>query len=161
MLRHGLATRLSPADAERFVVTSAGTRGYESGGMHPLSEQVLGELSIDAAEFAPRALLSEMVAASDLVLTATRAHRAEAVTLWPLASRWTFTVREFGRLLEPVSLDEAVSDPVARASQLVAAAVGNRGVVRPHTPDYDDLPDPIGRPIDAYRQTATWATAAL
>jgi protein-tyrosine phosphatase len=96
------------------------------------------------------------------VLTAEREHRATVVSLCPRASRRTFTLREFARLLAPVDpVSIAGTDPVERARELVAEAAANRGLVPVERPDDDDLADPIGRHVNYFRETATLVGAAL
>jgi protein-tyrosine phosphatase len=161
MLRHGLVERLG-TDAARFEVASAGTWGHDGPSMHEFSAQVLTDRGIDASGFSPRVLAAEMVDQSDLVLTAAREHRAAVVTMRPSASRRTFTLLEFARLLGPV--DPATlptDDVVARARALVEEAAGNRGLVPPDRPEDDDLVDPIGRPLSAFRDASTTVHDAI
>jgi protein-tyrosine phosphatase len=161
MLRHALADRLGAA-ASSFDVTSAGTWGHDGPTMHEFSAQVLTDRGIDAAGFTPRVLVEAMVAGSDLVLTAAREHRAAVVTLCPSATRRAFTLREFARLASPVTAAELpAGDPVTRARVLVEEAAGNRGLVPLDRSDDDDLADPIGRPLTAYRETAVRVAAAI
>jgi protein-tyrosine phosphatase len=157
MLRHLLEQR---GLADVVEVTSAGTWGHDPEDMHPHSASILREYGVDASGFRSRELLDHLVEASDLVLTASREHRATAVTLWPRASRNTFTLLEFARLLGPVR-DVPGDDYEERAHELVRAAAANRGQVRPSRPDDDDLADPIGRNIEHYRVTARLVDEAL
>ena len=157
MLRHQLQER---GVGDAVEVTSAGTWRHDPEDMHPHSAAVLGEYGIDATGFRSRELLEHLVEASDLVLTAAREHRAVAVTLWPRASRYTFTLLEFARLLGPVQ-DVPGEDFEERAHALVTAAAANRGMLRPSRPDDDDLDDPIGRAVADYRITARLVDDAL
>ena len=105
----------------------------------------------DGAAFQARELVAEHVAAADLVLTATREHRAAAVVLQPRAARRTFTLREFDRLLsvvDPTTLPHG--DRVARAVAVVQAAAAHRGLVRADAPADDDLADPYQAPESAF-----------
>jgi protein-tyrosine phosphatase len=165
MLRHQLAAR---GVGDAFTVSSAGTWGHDPEDMHPHSATVLGEYGVDIADFRSRELLAGHVEDSDLVLTAAREHRATVVTLWPRASRHTFTLLEFVRLLEPVSPatsgeagDAGDGEVAERARALVRAAAGNRGMLRPDRPEDDDLVDPIGRDIGDYRATAELVDLAV
>lgn len=161
MLRHRLQERLGD-EARRFAVTSAGTWGHDQTQMHQFSERVLTEHGMDAADFMPRELAEQMVGAADLVLTAARDHRAAVVTLVPRASRRAFTLLEFARLLRPVDpADIDATDPVDRARALVEAAAANRGLVPLDRPQHDELPDPIGRPLEEFRLTAKAVTEAV
>src|SRR3954469_22164721 len=154
MLRHGLRARLGDA-AACFDVSSAGPGQFGYTEMHPNTATVLGERGIDATEFVPRELTAALLEPADLVITASREHRATAVTMRPRLSVRTFTVREFGRLVGAIDHDTSFpAEPVARARGIVAAAGENRGFARPDKPGDDDLPDPIGRPMDDYQHTA-------
>jgi protein-tyrosine phosphatase len=157
MLRHLLQER---GLGDVVEVTSAGTWRHEPEDMHPHSAAVLGEYGVDVAGFRSRELLDHLIEGSDLVLTAAREHRAAAVTLWPRASRYTFTLLEFARLLGPVR-DVPEDEFEARAHALVRAAAGNRGQIRPSRPDEDDLADPIGHGFEDYRVTARLVDEAL
>ena len=145
-------------DAARLVeVTSAGTRGLVGHAIEPDAVAALDELGVVPEEFAARELARDIVEQQDLVLTATREHRAAAVSMLPRASRTTFTIREFARLLDAVDVrtgDVEVRDPVARARALIDAAASQRGYVRAPSPADDDVADPYRRSIDAFRVAA-------
>ena len=146
LTRAGLEQRLGP-DAERFVVESAGTWGHSGAPMEPYALSTLASYGVDGSDFRARELVAEHVAGADLVLGATRDHRAAAVVLHPRAARRTFTLREFARLagaVDPAQLTS--SDPVERARRLVDAAAGRRGLVPPDSPRDDDLVDPYQGP---------------
>jgi protein-tyrosine phosphatase len=157
----GLAERLG-ADAARFEISSAGTYGLVDCEMEPFAAQVLGELGGDATGFRARRLDTDLVAAADLVTTATLEHRAIAVGLHPRAAAKTFTIRELARLLSVVELDELpTGDPVERARAMVAAAASRRGYLPPAGRGADDVADPYGAPIEAYRRSGALLVEAL
>ncbi|HVQ95036.1 MAG TPA: DUF4012 domain-containing protein [Mycobacteriales bacterium] len=162
LLRAGLAAGLGNA-AARFTVGSAGTEAVAGVPMDPRTAAIAVELGADPAGFAGRPLAAGMVAGADLVLTATRAERAEAVRLHPPAHRYTFTVVEFARLTAAAQATEPgrAADPVARARALVAAARARRGEVRPDDPADDDLPDPHGGVAKLHWTVAVTIQAAL
>jgi len=154
LMRAGLAARLGP-DADRFVVESAGTWGHTGSPMEAHAHSTLAAYGVDGADFRARELLAEHVAGSDLILGATREHRAAAVVLQPRAAGRTFTLREFARLtatVGPASLSGAVAgdDLVDRARALVRAAAAQRGQVPPERPRDDDVEDPYRAPASAY-----------
>src|SRR4051794_38777979 len=114
-----LTSRLRAAlgdDADRLVeVSSAGTYGLVGHPIEPDALVALDEIGVVPDEFAARELAEDIVEASDLVLTATREHRAAAVSMLPRWSRRTFTIREFARLVEAVDAAAVTGDdPVAR-----------------------------------------------
>ena len=150
LTRTGLAQRLG-ADAERFVVESAGTWGQSGSRMEPYAVSTLATYGLDGTDFRARELVAEHVVGADLVLGATRDHRAAAVVLHPRAASRTFTLREFARLaaaVEPGAL--TATDPVERGRELVRAAAARRGLVPPETPRDDDLADPYQGPEHAF-----------
>jgi len=139
-----LSVRL-PEVADRFDVRSAGTWGYSGAPMDDHALATLAGRGIDGDDFRARELVRDDVVGADLVLAATREHRAAAVVLHPRAAARTFTLREFSRLANAV--DRAVlpgDDALARARALVPAAAALRGRVRAQAPGEDDLADPYG-----------------
>jgi protein-tyrosine phosphatase len=155
MLTSRLRASLGAAADELVEVTSAGTYGLVG---HPIERDalvVLDELGVVPDEFAARELAKDILEGSDLVLTATREHRAAAVSMLPRASRRTFTIREFARLVSAVDVSGLGGDDAAgRAAALVDAAAAQRGYVRPASPADDDVADPYRRPVDAFRVAA-------
>jgi protein-tyrosine phosphatase len=150
LMRAGFAQRLGDR-ASLFVVESAGTMGFTGEPMQPFASSTLMGYGVDGSAFRARLLEPHLVADADLVLGATREHRAAAVTMHPRGARRIFTVREFDRLLEqvdPTSLPAA--DPVTRARAVVEAAASARGLVRPDAPEDDDITDPYRCPEEDY-----------
>ena len=146
LTRGGLEERLG-ADAERFVVESAGTWGHSGSPMESYAASTLKAYGLDGEDFRARELVAEHVAGADLVLAATREHRAASVVLHPRAASRTFTLREFARLAGAVDPGQiTAADPVERARELVTAAAGRRGLVPPEHPRDDDLADPYQGP---------------
>src|SRR3954453_11559692 len=134
LMRDGLRKRLGD-EAERFVVESAGTWGHTGSPVEAYPLTTLSSYDVDGSAFAARELVAESVVAADLILGATREHRAAAVVLHPRAAARTFTLREFARLasaVDPAALP--AGDPVERAQALVRAAAANRGLVPPDRP---------------------------
>ena len=150
LMRAGLADRLGP-EAGRFVVQSAGTWGHTGSPMEPFALSTLATYGVDGSDFRARELVAELVVGADLILGATREHRAASVVLHPRAAKRTFTLREFTRLA--ASVDDAAlpqDDVVERARALVAASAARRGLVPPERPSDDDLADPYHAPESAF-----------
>ncbi|MEV8633556.1 hypothetical protein AB0395_18035 [Streptosporangium sp. NPDC051023] len=161
--RSPLAERLARRALEgcpEFGVTSAGTHAEPGMRMAERARQVLVRLGGDPEGFVSRPLTGELVAAADLVLTATARHRAESVAGHLPAATRAFTIAEFGTLAQAVS-EEAVTghdDPVLRARALVAEARSLRGLVRVDRPD---VPDPYGRSRRAHRAAGRMIALSL
>ena len=157
-----LGQLLEPADAAKVQVASAGTYGLVGEPMEPDAVAALAELGGAPGEFAARELAAEMVAEADLVLGATRVHRAAAVTLHPRAAARTFTIRELARLCAGVDADALpAGDVVERGRALVRAAAAQRGLHPPETPADDDVSDPYRQPLRAFQATGRLIADAL
>lgn len=157
----GLKARLGQAPTD-LVVRSAGTWGLEGSEMEPFAASALRALGGDDAGFRARELAPEMVIDAQLVLCATREHRAAAVSMVPRAAARTFTVREFDRLCSAVEHAELPPGPLPeRAVALVRAVAARRGLIRPESPAEDDLPDPIGAPASVFSTSAVLIETAL
>jgi protein-tyrosine phosphatase len=145
-----------------FEVSSAGTWGHTGSPMEPYALSTLAEHGIDGSPFRARELVGEHVATADLVLTATREHRAAAVTFVPRAAARTFTLREFARLVSAVQPADLGDVPLPeRGRALVRAAAANRGLFPPDHPDDDDLSDPYHAPASQFVRCAGVIERAL
>jgi protein-tyrosine-phosphatase len=129
-------------DASRFKVRSAGTFGWAAAPVDSMVVLELARLGASAEGFASHALTRDDVEWADLILTATREHRAHVLDRHPAALRRTFTLREFASLAADVvvaSPEELVEDAYLRRSE----AVGEF-----------DLDDPFRRPPAVHRVVA-------
>jgi protein-tyrosine phosphatase len=130
--------------ADAFRVHSAGTRGLGGYPIDSNAARAIAHLGIDTDSFRARALSDSMLAESDLILAATREHRAGAARLLPRITGRAFTLREFGRLCEAIDESQLpAGTPVERARAIVAAAAGQRGL-QYASPQDDDIADPYG-----------------
>jgi protein-tyrosine phosphatase len=166
LLAARLMSRLGPAGAARFEISSAGTWGMVGEPMSPEAAETLIELDGDPTDFAAREIGVKMIQDADLILTATRDHRRLVVTSDPKAAGPTLTLREFARLLGPVTQDDiaqrvASDDPGERMAAIVAAALGQRGLVPIADPGDDDIADPYRRSRAMYERSASDIDAAL
>ncbi|PJJ55565.1 low molecular weight phosphatase family protein [Compostimonas suwonensis] len=96
---------------------------------------------------------------ADLVLTATREHRSEVVSLLPRASRKTFTLRQFARIVDQLHAEQHVfpiasSDDVdASLRMIVDEVAASRGFAPPlDDPADDDVVDPYRQSQAVYDQ---------
>ncbi len=161
MMRAGLAARLGDR-ADAFDIASAGTMGFTGSPMEAYALTSLSGYDVDGSGFRARELVSSLVVAADLVLAATREHRAAAVVMHPRGAARTFTLREFDRLCSAVDPAVLVGGTLAeRARALVKAAAANRGLVPPATPRDDDVEDPYQGPESAFQSCAALVHASL
>ncbi|OEV05801.1 protein tyrosine phosphatase [Streptomyces oceani] len=164
--RHALADRLGDARSGGIVVESAGTWGHEDAPMEDHAHAVLLEHGADPAGFLARELLDEHVIRADLVLTATRDHRAQVISMGHSAGLRTFTLKEFTRLvraIDPATLPapRTASSVVERAGALVQAAAALRGWLLAPSPEADEIYDPYGAPIPYFRSVGEEINQAL
>ncbi|HEY9391124.1 MAG TPA: DUF4012 domain-containing protein [Mycobacteriales bacterium] len=161
MIRARLASALGDG-AGRFSVTSAGTQPLLGCPMDPRAAATAGAFGADTHGFTSRNLTATDIAEADLVLTATREHRARVVRLHPRAHRYAFTIREFSRLVRSLPSGTVDGeDPVLRARLLVAGAGARRGTVRPRRPEDDDVADPVGGAAHVHRSVGATIADAL
>ncbi|MET9801192.1 protein-tyrosine-phosphatase [Streptomyces sp. NPDC006368] len=173
LTRHALSDRLGdppPGYAGGtpiggVIVESAGTWGHEGAPMEANAELVLADFGADASGFVGRELLDEHVIRADLVLTATRDHRAQVISMGHSAGLRTFTLKEFTRLvraIDPATLPDPMSDGVVdRARALVRAAAALRGWLLAPTAEADEVNDPYGAPITFFRSIGDEIQQAL
>ncbi|MFI9647413.1 protein-tyrosine-phosphatase [Streptomyces sp. NPDC052040] len=162
LTRHFLADRLGctapgPAGGSAvggLLVESAGTWGHEGAPMEANAEAVLADFGADASGFVGRELLDEHVIFADLVLTATRDHRAQVISMGHSAGLRTFTLKEFTRLvraIDPTTLPPVEDGVADRARALVRAAAALRGWLLAPTAEADEVFDPYGAPLTFFR----------
>ncbi|MEV3855218.1 protein-tyrosine-phosphatase [Streptomyces sp. NPDC050095] len=164
LTRHALADRLGDPMAGGLIVESAGTWGHEGAPMEANAEQVLADFGADASGFVGRELLDDHVIRADLVLTATRDHRAQVISMGHSAGLRTFTLKEFTRLvqaIDPTTLPDAEGGVVERARALVRAAAALRGWLLAPSVEADEVYDPYGAPLPFFRSVGGEISEAL
>jgi protein-tyrosine phosphatase len=127
-------------------VRSAGTGALAGEPMNPPALRVLEAAGYSGDGFIARSLTPEIVASSDLVLTATRRHRGLVAQAHPKALRYAFTLREFADLVADLPREAyAAGEPRAHVQALVQAAAARRGMRPPLSDDDADVVDPYLR----------------
>jgi protein-tyrosine phosphatase len=157
-LRGMLASR----GVESVRVASCGVNGLELSPAMPEGVQAMIENGVDISGHRARRLTAPMIREADLVLTMATEHRdAIAAQIGGAASR-TFTLKEFARLLDQLpdrpaptgdGDDRLLADAVSAAAGLRAS-----GTVPPSRDE--DVADPLGLGVEAYRATA-WEIGQL
>jgi protein-tyrosine phosphatase len=158
--RSALAERLGRAyldqalgdEASAVRLLSAGTQAVVGSGMHPDSALVLRGFGGNADGFAAQQLIDALIMDADLVLTLTRGHRRDVLTLAPRALARTFTLREAADLLRMLgdSVEAPGDDLAGRARALVMEMATARS--RRQSSADDDVADPIGKPLEAHQE---------
>lgn len=129
-------------DPRHFEVGSAGVRGWDAKPMDSMAAAELERLGHDAERFRSRRIDSHLVDSADLILTATRAHRSDVLSLNPLALRRSFTLLEFAALAAKVD----ASDP----QSVIGQAARQRGLASGDV----DIADPYRRGAAKHRHSA-------
>jgi protein-tyrosine phosphatase len=161
--------RVGLAQWPQVTVSSAGTIGMTG---YPMPEQAAAlssQYGGDPSQHVARELNAQHLTEANLVFAMSRDHRRAIAELAPRAVRYTFTVREFARLVSQVTdddLDEAAVLPtdaiVGRFSTLIALAASQRGVVAPaDSVDDDDVVDPYRQSDDVYVESARQLVPAV
>ncbi|MEL3950524.1 MULTISPECIES: protein-tyrosine-phosphatase [Streptomyces] len=166
LTRHALTDRLGDPLTGGLVVESAGTWGHEGAPMETNAEAVLADFGADASGFVGRELLDDHVIRADLVLTATRDHRAQVISMGHSAGLRTFTLKEFTRLvraIDPATLPDpdGTDGIVERARALVRAAAALRGWLLAPSAEADEVYDPYGAPLPFFRSVGGEIQQAL
>ena len=149
-----LLFRAGLADVDLLEVTSAGTSGMTGYPVDPPTARALDELGIDPDGHRARQMDSEMLWASDLILTAAIEHRSAVLHADPSLLAKTFTLREFARLAWKAPEARPVGVPTDEGLRArVAAIARKRALNRPGRPGELDIADPYGKPFEAARAT--------
>ena len=171
--RSPLAEQLLRAGARAWpevAVASAGTTALVGEPMTEQAQALSREFGgIGAETHRARDLTGEQLRDADLVFALSREHRRAIVELYPRATRLTFTLREFARLVAGVTdadfehgAQPGPTAPVARLTELVEVAASRRGLVEPpDSPSDDNVIDPYRQPDEVYRQCADQLVPAV
>ena len=139
-----------------FSVSSAGTKALAGSPMTRAAVRKLATVT-PAEPFSARQLKADMLPAQNLILGMARGHRSEIVQMHPGILKRTFTLREFGRMVEHVHVSSLsrnlfCADPFTRWCQLVSLAPSVRPDTLAEAEADDDVTDPYKRNASAYAQ---------
>jgi len=146
-----------PGSDRPILVHSAGTGAMTGWAMDERAAAQLVSHGGDPVGFRARDLTPELIATSDLVLTATRAHRGQVTAMAPTALRQVFTFRDFAHLVTDVdglSTGVTLSDPQAWVRQVTEKAAASRGLKPPLEPAQADIVDPFRRKDEVFATMA-------
>jgi protein-tyrosine phosphatase len=146
------------------VVSSAGTGALVGHAMTPEAAALAERFGADASGHSARQLTAGMLDEADLVLTASKSHRAEVASLLPRAVRKSYTMREFARIAEFVTNDPSADVaplPGEAPLPLLEAVSMSRGFAPPpESPEEDNVVDPYRRPAEVYEEAGQLIDAA-
>jgi protein-tyrosine phosphatase len=163
LLQHRLDERRSGPD-QAILVRSAGTSALTGWEMNDRAARQLVAYGGDPAGFKARDLTPELISWSDLVLTATRAHRGQVSAMYPKAMRQVFTFCDFADLVAGVDgLSARVThvDPGVWVHQVTEVAAASRGLNPPLEPAQADIVDPFGREDGVFATMAQQIVASM
>jgi protein-tyrosine phosphatase len=149
LLRDELLRRGIGADV--LEIRSAGTQAEDGDRMHRHSLAVLKDRDIERDDFRTTWLTAAALSDVDIVIGASREHRAAAVGLRPALLNRAFTLAELARIAETIEPSELPVGTVAeRLAALIPLAASRRTHSLPEDPAADDLVDPLGGPIEEF-----------
>lgn len=131
-------------------VSSAGIAAPEGARMGRRAQAIARSFGADGSGHTARPVTDDLIAASDLVLVATREQRDLLLARVPAGLRKTFTIREAGRIAASLSAPPARPTKLQDLSRVVARLADGRGTLP--SGDSDDIIDPQGRGDAAYLQ---------
>jgi protein-tyrosine phosphatase len=149
LLRDELARRGVGPDV--LEIRSAGTHARDDEPMHRHSLAVLADRQLDGSGFSTDWLTDSVLADVDVVIGASREHRAAAAGLRPALLNRSFTLAEISRIAATVDRSELPDGGVVeRLTALVPLAASRRTQTLPEDPTADDLFDPLGGPLEDF-----------
>jgi protein-tyrosine phosphatase len=125
---------------------SAGTQATNALTMHILAARALLVLGANPSKFVSRRVTPELLAKADLILTAKATERDEVIGRLPAVLDRAYTIGEFARLVDAISIDTFDWDPASQARDVVAKARKARGRVPFVEPEKDDILEPASNP---------------
>jgi len=149
-LKSELRTRFGDGAPE---VSSAGTAGWEGSSATPEAVQAAAERELDISDHTARKLRPEMIRAADLLVAMAAGHRESVIAVDPEAEGRTFTLKELVRLTEHMPEAEEGSE-VATLPLRISQADALRKSGFKGNPMDEDIPDPLGLPIETFRAIA-------
>ena len=146
LLWAALQRRFGDASPE---IASAGTAGWEGSEPMPGSVEAARELGVDISGHRGRRLTTMMAEDADLLLCMATAHREAIRDAVPALASRAFTLKELVRLLETLPPASGVGPDDLPSRVEAADRARIEGAVPPSRDD--DIADPLGQPIEAFR----------
>ena len=150
--------------AQRILVHSAGTGAVTGSAMDKRAAAQLLAHGGDPTGFRARDLTPDLIAESDLILTATRDHRGRVAVMYPKALRQVFTFCDFADLVGGVNgLNTLVAQGDSRAwvRQITEQAAARRGLNPPLELGQADIVDPFRREDEVFVTMAQQAVGSM
>lgn len=142
-----------------WTVTSAGTDAVPGQRIHPYAAELLAERGIETDNWVSRALDLRMLSEASLVLTATEEQRLLVESLDPYLVGRTFPLLQFAYLARSVRSARLLG-AAELGPWLIQESYHRRKRLANFPEGQRDLEDPIGRPMNRFRQCAHLITEA-
>lgn len=141
------------ADERAFAVESAGTEAMTGWSAEPAMARLLHARGLELGRHRARQVDPDLTRRSDLILTATYAHREWIAGATPAAARRTFTLAEFAEIAADAPAELSRRELVAWAAEhRPPRPIGRaRSTRRGGAPG--DIIDPYGRPDAVFTQS--------
>jgi len=133
-------------------VSSAGTAGSEGSPATPEGVLAAGELGVDTSAHRARRVRGDLLREADLIVCMAGEHRDRLTLQLPEVAGRTFTLKELVRLLEAQPQAPAEASPWTMAPRIARAHAMRQIETAPHADE--DVADPLGQPMEAYRAIA-------
>jgi low molecular weight protein-tyrosine phosphatase len=150
-LTAALASRFGPGAP---TVSSAGTYGWSGSEAMPEAMKAALERGVDISDHRARRLTAGDVLDADLVLGAAAEHRDRVFEDVPGAAVKAFTLKELVRLLEALPTAAGSGEPGELLIRRVSEAHSLRSSGFVGNPNDEDVADPMGLPLEAFRAIA-------
>jgi len=154
--------------SELIFTSSAGTYARPGQAMTEQAAALSRQYGGDPSQHYASEVTSDRIKAANLVVTMTREHRAEVVSMVPRASRKTFTLRELVRLidsfkkLEPEAWKAPSDASSAALDTFVLNVASQRGFSSTAVlPADDDVVDPYRRNQEVYDEAGLLISQAI
>ena len=153
--------------AQRILVHSAGTGAVTGSAMDKRAAAQLLAHGGDPTGFRARDLTPDLIAESDLILTATRDHRGRVAVMYPKALRQVFTFCDFADLVGGVNGVNGLNGLVAQGDsrawvrQITEQAAARRGLNPPLELGRADIVDPFRREDEVFVTMAQQAAGSM
>lgn len=154
LLQSGLDD-LSPGT---FRVQSAGTHAVIGAPIDARAASAIVRHGGSVSQFSARQVTAAQVQENDLLLALSREHRGAIVGFHPAAVNRTFTILEFARCLQALSISNT-EDSRNRWREAIPTAARLRGPLS--DPLHDDIADPYRKDDAAYEDTISNLLPAL
>jgi protein-tyrosine phosphatase len=144
-------------------VGSAGTHALVGEAADPVTAGIAARLGLSLERHKARQLTPDLLAAADMVVSATRQIRSAAVQTYPPSVKYSFTIRQLARILKAAqaSFDSGGLTGPPLVVALARSVNQEKGRLIAPQGDDDNIADPRGRPVRFQEQSAEATVLAV